>query len=232
MIERRAGLEVLKGAERAWFIAGLVGLHPENFKEAGWNISDDVPLLYDMPSLEQRNLLLYAADLLLESDEEYVPNALVDAAIYGVLQLASYFSEKGVSEREFNEDPELLYYKYLAREAAIQANREGEAGEDGRGFGDVPEFENQNRREWAVLTEVLSDNILETHDFLMYEQFADLASETSGKVKASFGIPGEYFSGVPEISGHEVKRLLKLYRKWKEEDARNYDRFTDLYNIS
>lgn len=226
MIRRGVGGGTLDGAERAWFIAGLVSLNPENFNEPHWSVSEDIPLLYDMPSVDQRNLLLYAADLLLESAEEYTPSAVVDAAIYSVLQQSSYFTNPDVSKRQFNEDVELLYYKYLARKAALQM----ESPKGRRAYEDVPEFESQDRDEWITLVEVLGENILETYDFMMYEKFADVSYETTEGIKSSFGIPSEYFTEVPDFSPSEVKRLLKLYGKWRKEDERNYSEFENFRN--
>lgn len=201
---------------RELLITGLTNIL-ESWEE---NPGLDSPQIFsDLDVDDQRKALLAAVYYALDPREKLPHNAVMDAALWAVLQEATRFED--FEKSKVDADESLRFERYVTWNALNELNK------DGWELCDVDEcrlLEHADQEAWRIPLEVLIEALC-NKDFDSYETVADASPSQMMAVEEGFGIPIGYFSEITIPSGKAMGKIERAYRKWLKENDESHSQW-------
>lgn len=205
----------IEGAERRLLILGATQLADdfEQFNQVGFEFGaaildfiqskDLVPLIFQV----LRQLL----------DNSPVPELLAwnEALIYEMYGGINVLLDYEIDDQGFH-GPKKEHF--FIRQAILDALKK----EDDDDPLPLPKLKSKARRQWHDEIEYLSENILWDHDFLTYEEFADIHPDRAAAIKEFAGIDKEYYAATPNPIGEKERAELEVFRKGLEVEIKGW----------
>lgn len=218
MWETANGLRKLEGAERRAFVIGLMNLLQDISDQKDMH-EFDAEVLRAIEHDDKAPLVMLVAEHLLGDGAAPETRAWSDAIVWEVYETLKSKVELEIEAQMIEPKNE---WTFFTRRAILDVMEAFDPEERPRLLG----LRSTATGRWHDLVELLFADIMDSVDFLLYSDFADISPTRAADVKRYGGIEEDYFTNAPPaLDANARERLDQLYSSLAKEAGEWFDRY-------